>query len=524
MGKGLGASFLSGVLVGTDRGLQRNREQERQDKIDAREQERYDAEKRDRDQRYADSIALRNAASPVEVSNGATVTGISSAPTTYDNADVASSDVRQARMLNTGGSPMQEGQDPSQFSLSSPVSSTLASVVNGKAYSNPGDATAAAASLNTPEAMAGRVATALQKQGKPAEALQFQQQAQKYADTQWDRELRDAMTKGHQGLADFMTRSQGGVFAGKKVAAVPSPDGKTVTYNVVNEDGSMTPTPYTLPNDQNGVITAAYQLSKIDPETRYRHMVEQDKLTHRQDAKDRELTLRERELTEFKGPLAEARLSAAQATKDAADAKAASADKKAQDKTDSEDRKRWTTLLDESGRRLTDSNKALRALQRDPVFMARANKQGSAESVELQGLRDDVKRYDQDRSTYQELLSRGGGGGNNSAPTERTVPPATQAARDADRVPILQAELVKAQQAAASSDPAAAERGRQDVASLQKELQRVGKGTPASKAGASGAPGSSRANPVAVSDRAGRDKLPKGAYYKAPNGEVYIKQ
>jgi hypothetical protein len=29
---------------------------------------------------------------------------------------------------------------------------------------------------------------------------------------------------------------------------------------------------------------------------------------------------------------------------------------------------------------------------------------------------------------------------------------------------------------------------------------------------------------VAVSSRGERDKLPKGAFYKAPDGQVYIKQ
>jgi hypothetical protein len=409
MGKGALGGFAAGLLVGVDRGIQRKREQEIEDQKLAREQERYDADKRERDQRYADNMALREAAAPVEVKNGATVTGLSSGTTTYDNADVAASDVRQARSLGEGGTPMQQGQDPSQFALSQPVSATPAPVVNGSAFGNAGDAGAAAAALNTPEAMAGRVATALQKQGKPTEALQFQQMAQKYADTQWDRELREAMAKGHQGLAQFMTRSQGGVFAGKNITAVPSADGKTVTYSVVNADGTVTPTPYTLPNDQNGVIAAAYQLAKIDPETRYRHMVEEDKRAKENDRKDQDLKLRERTLDEVKVPAAEAKVALSQAQAALAEAKATAGGKNAQDKTDSEDRKRWTTLLDESGRRLSDSNKALRTLQRDPVFMARANKQGSPESLELQGLRDDVKRYDQDRATYQELLSRGGG-------------------------------------------------------------------------------------------------------------------
>jgi hypothetical protein len=374
-------------------------------------------------------------------------------------------------------------------------------------------------------------ATALQKQGKPAEALQFQQQAQKYADTQWDRELRDAMTKGHQGLADFMTRSQGGVFAGKKVAAVPSPDGKTVTYNVVNADGTMTPTPYTLPNDQNGVITAAYQLSKIDPETRYRHMVEEDKLTHQQnDRQGPGAHAARARAGRGEGAAGGGKIALSQAT-GCRRRQGGERRKKAQDKTDSEDRKRWTTLLDESGRRLSDSNKALRTLQRDPVFMARANKQGSPESLELQGLRDDVKRYDQDRATYQELLSRRrrwhaaastpASPAAPRPPARRARCPRTQAARDAERVPILQAELVKAQQATASSDPAAAERARGDVASLQAELQRVGKRGADSNARQGGR--QPRQPGGGEQPRRARQAA-QGRLLQGPDGQVYIKQ
>lgn len=330
--------FAAGLLSGINTGLQRERERKLEEERLAREEQRFQWEKDQHDQKMADDAALRQAATPVQVSNGATVTGLSDSPTLYDNADVAASDVRQARMLNEQGAPTQ---DPGSIALSNttmggpPAASpappnptmTPTPVVNGKGFSTQADAQAAADTQNTPGATADRIALALRKQGKVTEALQYQQAAQKYADDQWERELRDAMAGGHQGIADLLTKSGAGPVAGKKIAATPSADGKSVTYNVVNDDGTLTPTGYTFPNDQNGVIQAGYALSKVSPEVRYQHMVEANKTLAQQDAKARELDLREHLIKDVQIPLAQARATAEQARSEAAAAKAQNGDK-----------------------------------------------------------------------------------------------------------------------------------------------------------------------------------------------------
>jgi hypothetical protein len=292
------------------------------------------------------------------------------------------------------------------------------------------------------------------------------------------------------------------------------------------------------------VIAAGYALSKIDPETRYRHMVEEDKIKAQREAKDKELTLRERELDEVKVPAGEAKIALSQAQAAAAEAKAAAA-KAGDGKASHEERLRWTTLFSEAGRRLSDANKALSTLQRDPVFMAKANKQGSPEAQQMQELRNDVETYKQDRATYSGLLSSSQAPAGDASPasapaspaspaspgTPRTVSPRTQAARDGEAGAILLSEyggdVDKARADLANAKAELARTKNPDARGiLQGHVNRLEAGiNAASNASPAGKKaGASRDNPVAVSSRGERDKLPKGAFYKAPDGQVYIKQ
>ena len=68
-----------------------------------------------------------------------------------------------------------------------------------------------------------------------------------------------------------------------------------------------------------------------------------------------------------------------------------------------EERMRFTTLFTESGRRMSDAQKALNTLVTQSG--RRANTPGTPEHEQATQLRDSIKSYGEERSTYQALLS-----------------------------------------------------------------------------------------------------------------------
>lgn len=369
-------AFATGFGRGAMDQMERQRRQDIEDQDRAAAKEERDLRMRQLRQQEADQIALRDAARPVAVEEGA---GGMIRPATADDRDVGLAD---GPVLEQGGFR-----------------------VAGKSYSDRAAADTAAAQQNTPIALGNRMSAALMAQGKPVESMQLQQHIQKFADEHWNRRLREAVSQGHDGLARLVTDSESGIFKGKTVKAVPSPDGKTTTYVAVGPDGKETPTGLTFPNDENGVITAAYRLDKAVPvETRYRHMVEADKRAAQNALKERELDLKDRQLSEFTGPLALARAEAARAQGEAALARAERAGSAGSQKVDAEDRKRWTSLHGEAGRRLSETRKEIARLQADPAFMVRARKPGTPEAAQLAGMNEEVMQYKEDRDIYASLL------------------------------------------------------------------------------------------------------------------------
>lgn len=188
-------AFLSGLAGGYYQGKQDLDEKARRDQRDQREQEEHDARMAALKTKLDGDKALRVAGTPATVSNGATVNGVAATPTVYDNADVASSDVRQANRLAqlpaaAAGVPADDAQPvassqpaaqvapvtvdgsdtstsggPAAAPAAAPVapaaSMTAAPVVNGTAYQDPASAASAAASANTPQAIRARQVAAL---------------------------------------------------------------------------------------------------------------------------------------------------------------------------------------------------------------------------------------------------------------------------------------------------------------------------------------------------------------------------
>ncbi len=70
-----------------------------------------------------------------------------------------------------------------------------------------------------------------------------------------------------------------------------------------------------------------------------------------------------------------------------------------------EERLRYTSLFSDAGRRLGEAQRSLGSLQKDPLFMMNARKQGTPEAGQLNDLQESIKSYGEERSLYQGLLA-----------------------------------------------------------------------------------------------------------------------
>ncbi len=134
-----------------------------------------------------------------------------------------------------------------------------------------------------------------------------------------------------------------------------------------------------------------------------------------------------------------------------------------------EERMRYTSLLGETSRRITEAQKTLAALQKEPMYSMA--KPGSPQQIELQGLRDSIAALTEERKTYQGMLA--GSQAPNSPPAATAGGAAGTGGKPSwqpdevhsDQVRVIQGELEKA----------LAPGGRnEDVPALQRELKRLG--------------------------------------------------
>lgn len=263
------AAGVNGWMRGADYVKQNERDEEDlQWKKDQRA--RVKKEQAEADKLQAD---LKAAAAPVAMTEGA---GGMVKPDTMDNRDVG---LPENAALPNGGL-QQDGY-----------------AVAGQAFSDKDAAQAALTKANAPQAVNQRVAAAYRQNGQIDKALSVENadrtaesQKMQLADQVWKRDLGNAMRGGHDGLAALATQSEAGPMKGLNVKAVPSADGKTVTYSAVAADGSISPIPGlpSFSNDQNGLIQAAYLLDHtVDPAARMAHADQQAERERQQKNADR---------------------------------------------------------------------------------------------------------------------------------------------------------------------------------------------------------------------------------------------
>lgn len=232
------------------------------DKKDRDEERAYRTEQRERQRkkdREDDQLKdeLKAAARPIAVDEGANG---AIKPATMDNRDVGlpENDALPNGGLTTGGYAVQ-----------------------GKGFQDRASADAAAQALNAPEAVSTRIAQAYRASGAPDKAMAVEASTRTaeaakidLADKRWRRDLGAAMRGGHDGLAGLATSSEVGPMAGMQVKAVPSEDGKFVTYSAVDKNGGLVPIPGIpqFSNDERGLTQAAFMLDRtIDPAARMSH-------------------------------------------------------------------------------------------------------------------------------------------------------------------------------------------------------------------------------------------------------------
>jgi hypothetical protein len=239
----------SAGLSGYQRGMDEKKAREEQDEERAWKREQRDRQRKEWADADTEKQRIANAGRDVEA-----VEVKETRPDTMDNSDVG-----------------QPGEAPLP---------TAGYDVQGKRYADRAAAGAAAAAANTPQAKATRMAGALQQRSperamaysasaRQAEAaeLQITEAKQRAADAEWERGL--SKVKDENQLADFLSSSHGDMQGGAiRTTAVRSADGKTFTFNRVNEDGTTTP----MTKPFASLDEARMELSRrITPEQRLAH-------------------------------------------------------------------------------------------------------------------------------------------------------------------------------------------------------------------------------------------------------------
>lgn len=141
--------------------------------------------------------------------------------------------------------------------------------VGTQRYATMEEATKAAADANTPEAQNSRVVDAYRRAGQHDKALTMQSTLRQgeaadmqLAGLKFQQKLGDWISGGFDGFRDGVNGYEAGPFKGRKIDFIVSPDGKTRTVGLVGEDGTVSPTSMAVPNTQEGLIQLGYMLDR----------------------------------------------------------------------------------------------------------------------------------------------------------------------------------------------------------------------------------------------------------------------
>ncbi len=161
--------------------------------------------------------------------------------------------------------PEQDDRDVGQPGEAAPTPAGFS--VRGKAYATMAEAQGAADTYNASAQVTARMSDALTRAGKVSDAAQLRSSArqEQVASLQLDDLQRAHANKMFDeslgGLGDFES-----IGSFTKTKAVPSADGKSITFHQVGADGNSKALPYQFSNDAKGLSEAKALLSKSLPE------------------------------------------------------------------------------------------------------------------------------------------------------------------------------------------------------------------------------------------------------------------
>lgn len=323
MGNGLlafAAGLGSGYLTAKQRGLEQQAlEEERAMRRVAFENQQDEVIRLKRER-----ASLADAGKLATVNpDGAVLSLADGTQTAYGDAGAANSDFRQLRSADaaTGNQtlattpippvPATPDRPASLSDGTMPQAPVSAPVVNNKAYGTLADANAAAAALNTPEAIVARQAAALNAMGHPerASALVAGAKQAKLADYQLstaqtnhlneiaNQKIADrAAANGGDWFktqADILTETSVGGLEGSKGTPRPSADGKTMQIVLTRPDGTERVFRQ-YSNDDQGQMRAQQDLMHANPAVKMQWLYERATTDHAQKNFDRIHTESER--------------------------------------------------------------------------------------------------------------------------------------------------------------------------------------------------------------------------------------
>lgn len=258
MGRGL-SSFLAGFGTGYINQSNREQDRARQEKLDQIQFDRAAREDADYRKKQADDAAIRAAAAPAQVVEGA---GGAVRPDFMDNSDVG---LPENADLPNGGL-MQGGFR-----------------VGNTGYQDQASAQGAAEKYNAPDATNQRLIAAVRGidpvralemdsriQQNKLTGMQVKKAEQDEADTKFNANvLQNFQQHGPwAGAEKILTETNAGGLAGQTVKHRVSDDGKYVRYVSTDKDGKETDMGLNYENNPQGVQRLLYDSSRLDPKTK----------------------------------------------------------------------------------------------------------------------------------------------------------------------------------------------------------------------------------------------------------------
>lgn len=414
-GQGL-AALAAGLGAGYLGAKQRNTDNARQAKIDTQNTEIHDARMDEIRQAKQQRIALADAVAPRSAQAG-TVVGAPGSQEFYADAKQVTPELQQDRQIEADMRAEQAGAEPVTLAQAKPGFGVTAGS-KGQISTQAPDLTA----LNSRDAKMARVVDATMATD-PAKALTLENaaQTQKQNQVKFTQEQADYAAKlKKEGVFSALQRFRMGDATGAVKAFNADGDHQVVGEPVVTREDRDVPGVGKIPT-YNAKVRLRGPDGTETEKTYNSHELSMQVMPYEKALElQRKGTDSDNKAT-YQSALIDAKTAALEAKTAAAAAKGGGVPTR-------EERLRYTTLFSDAGRRIAESQKALSALQKDPVFMINAKKPGSQEAGELQSLRDTIQSHTEERSMYQGMLAGSRSAAPSLADARPTAKPAAKPA------------------------------------------------------------------------------------------------